>query len=83
MGRIIRNALISHINYNQNLINFAFQWTVELKTTQLVDMTKKFVKKRRRGDFKPFEVLREQTIVNHQDKGLKMLDVHEKIDKEK
>ena len=53
-----------------------------MKTTQPVDTTKKFKKERRGGDLKYFEALREQTIVNNQDKGVKMLNVHEKTDKE-
>ena len=46
-------------------------------------MTKKLVKDRRRRDLEYFEALREQTIVNQPGKEVKMLDIHEKTDKEK
>ena len=58
------------------ITNFAFQLTVASKTTQLVDMTKKLLKERRRGDLEYFEALREQTIVNQPGKEVKMLDIH-------
>lgn len=39
-------------------------------------MTKKVLKETWRGDLKYFETLKDKNIVNHHEKGIKMLDVH-------
>ena len=47
-----------------------------LKTTQILNMTKKVLKETWRGDLKYFETLKDKNLVNHHTKGIKMLDVH-------